>query len=397
VDLTIRDRPPARSDRARPEFTGLEADERIRIRLAFRLHRVTFHFLLAEQTDAAVGFHERDNGVAVVVLLYYAQVIRLHARHEADLAGEHVLFERRDLSCHLGEGEPGATVTSPCSKVLEYWERRTAVDGLSKMDIKKLVNRYIGVNGGYLGNFSYRTHADFYPEYCGLDIDPNQYKGTTRQRFETILGSSPPHVQAKIVRGIFHCYPPTDGDATMAMLHREFMELADRLEKDTSVSFVATSITSDVVERAINDAETLIRTQGATSGVDRLHTALHGYLRKTCEDAAIAYEDSASMTALFKRIKADHPAFQEDGPRAQDITQVMRAMSAIMDALNPLRNNASVAHPNETLLDEPEAMLAINATRTILHYLDAKVSKHRAVQAKKKPIPIAAFDDDIPF
>ena len=53
------------------------------------------------------------------------------------------------------------------------------------------------------------------------------------------------------------------------------------------------------------------------------------------------------MTALFKRLRSHHPAFIENGPRAQDITQVMRAMSAIMDALNPLRNNASVAHPNE--------------------------------------------------
>ena len=30
----------------------------------------------------------------------------------------------------------------------------------------KIVNRYIGVTGGYLGDFSYRTDADFYPEHC---------------------------------------------------------------------------------------------------------------------------------------------------------------------------------------------------------------------------------------
>lgn len=32
---------------------------------------------------------------------------------------------------------------------------------------------------------------------------------------------------------------------------------------------------------------------------------------------------------------------------------------------NPIRNNKSMAHPN-TLLDPPEAMLAINAIRTML-------------------------------
>jgi hypothetical protein len=36
------------------------------------------------------------------------------------------------------------------------------------------------------------------------------------------------------------------------------------------------------------------------------------------------------------------------------------------------RNNKSMAHPN-TLLEPPEAMLAINAIRTMLHYLDNKL------------------------
>jgi hypothetical protein len=35
---------------------------------------------------------------------------------------------------------------------------------------------------------------------------------------------------------------------------------------------------------------------------------------------------------------------------------------------------ASLAHPNECLIGEPEAMLVVNATRTILHYLDAKLA-----------------------
>ncbi len=268
--------------------------------------------------------------------------------------------------------------------------------GMSKMDIKKLVNRYIGVSGGYLGDFSYRTHADFYPEYCNLDIDPSEYEGTSAQ-FEAILESSPPHVQAKIIRGILEKFSPKDGDAEMAKLHDDFVRLADQLRRSTPVTFATTAITSDVVERAMNDAETLIHTRGATSGVDRIHTALHGYLRALCDDQFISHEDSATMTALFKTLRSGHPAFKEDGPRANDISQVMRAMSAIMDALNPLRNNASVVHPNIALLDEPEAMLAINAGRTILHYLDAKLAKYKNAQAPKKVEAAIGSNDDLPF
>ena len=39
---------------------------------------------------------------------------------------------------------------------------------LTSREVTRIVNRYIGVSGGYLGDFSYRTHADFYPEYWGL-------------------------------------------------------------------------------------------------------------------------------------------------------------------------------------------------------------------------------------
>jgi hypothetical protein len=48
-------------------------------------------------------------------------------------------------------------------------------------------------------------------------------------------------------------------------------------------------------------------------------------------------------------------------------------MSAIIAVLNPVRNRASVAHPNDELLEEPEAMLVINAVRTILQYVNAKL------------------------
>jgi hypothetical protein len=250
------------------------------------------------------------------------------------------------------------------------------MSGMTRQEIVRLVNRYIGVSGGYLGDFSYRTHADFYPDFCDLDIDPYQYEGTTRERFEKILGNSAPAVQAKIVRGILAKYPPSsEAESPRTMqLHDVFLAISGRLEGARPVDSPEPTITSEVVERAIADCEALLASRGATSAVDRVHTALHGYLRAVCDQAKIAYTRDAAMTALFNLLREQHRAFSDLGPRAQDITRVMRAMSSIMDALNPIRNSASVAHPNTELLDAPEAALAINAAKTILHYLDAKLS-----------------------
>lgn len=46
-------------------------------------------------------------------------------------------------------------------------------------------------------------------------------------------------------------------------------------------------ITSEILERALADAEQLIHSQGASSGVDRVHTAFHAYLRAVCSSSGI--------------------------------------------------------------------------------------------------------------
>jgi hypothetical protein len=49
-------------------------------------------------------------------------------------------------------------------------------------------------------------------------------------------------------------------------------------------------------------------------------------------------------------------------------------MASIVDALNPLRNRATSAHPNPELLARAEGMLAINAVLTLYRYVSDKVA-----------------------
>lgn len=132
------------------------------------------------------------------------------------------------------------------------------------------------------------------------------------------------------------------------------------------------NITSDAVERALADAEQLLHSRGAVSGVDRVHTAFHGYLRAVCAKFGIAVAEDAGITQLFKAVRENHPAFVDTSPRTADTHRVVRAMATILDSLNTLRNRASVAHPNEAVLEEPEAMLVVNSIRTLLQYMNAK-------------------------
>jgi hypothetical protein len=249
--------------------------------------------------------------------------------------------------------------------------------GLTHLEVMRIVNRYIGVSGGYLGDFSYRTHADFYSKYCDLGINPYELgDGTTREKFIHILQTALPHDQAKIVRGVVerfpvgqHRSPETRNEA----LRKELLDIAKRLDA-AGVDAPVPRITSEVVRRALSDAETLIRTQGATSGVDRVHTALHGYLIAVCDQSSIVHSSGLTVTGLLQLLRTHHPKLRSTGPREQNVTQVLRAIASILDAMNPVRNMASVAHPNPQLLGEPEAMLRIAASQIAVESLGRKTT-----------------------
>jgi Abortive infection C-terminus len=134
---------------------------------------------------------------------------------------------------------------------------------------------------------------------------------------------------------------------------------------------------TEVVERALADAEQLLSSSGPISAVDRVHTALHGYLQETCLrlNATTRSVSSLDIAALFKALRTSGIFSQSS--HSQHAEKVAQGLANCVDALNPLRNQGSMAHPNKILLTDAEAMLAINAARTILSFVDASVAQSK--------------------
>ena len=132
---------------------------------------------------------------------------------------------------------------------------------------------------------------------------------------------------------------------------------------------------SALVERTLNEAQALIRHGGTPGCVDRVHTALHAYFRTVARECGASGSDDASLAVCFRKMVETHPQLKPVGPRAQDIARVLKASASILDALNPVRNMATLAHPNEDLLDEAEATLVVNVARSLLTYVDTKIHK----------------------
>jgi hypothetical protein len=255
---------------------------------------------------------------------------------------------------------------------------------ITPREINKLVEDYIGTNGGYLNYFSYSKHDKFYHIYCDLDIDVPAYRAkgnTTRMAFVEILKDAKPRDQAKIIRGVFEMIPPPEQstsptDARKLKLHKELLEVAARLEADGQVESPVIANTSEVVFEALKDAEILLRSSGPKNAVDRAHTALHGYLKKLYLDRGEVFSKEPSLTDVFKVLREKFSEFSVIIPHDAEAKRVFGSLSSALDSLNTIRNRGTLAHPNEMLLEAPEAMLYINLSRAVLGYIETKLKKN---------------------
>ncbi len=79
------------------------------------------------------------------------------------------------------------------------------------------------------------------------------------------------------------------------------------------------------MQRALADAEALLKTRGPVSAVDRLHTALHGHLVHVCREAGIALGNDPSVTQRWSVLIAQHPSLQIPDVRREDIKKILRS------------------------------------------------------------------------
>lgn len=267
---------------------------------------------------------------------------------------------------------------------------------LKQGQIIRLVTDYIGGSGGYLGDFTYRTHEEFYPCYCDLDINPSAIEGTTRKRFITILSQATPQDQAKIIRGVFKKYPcdsSLERNPKRKEIYIELCKLVDGIQ-GTEVAVKAEDFSDrSVVYDALQDSEVLLKDRGAKSALDRVHTAIHGYLKAKCNESGIQLTRDANIIECFKALRSYHPTFKSLGEHDQEVKKVLNGLSSIIDALNNLRNRGSLAHPNDNILKDAESHLMINVAKTLLRYLSERLDE----KVSDKHIFQKAGNDDLPF
>ena len=142
------------------------------------------------------------------------------------------------------------------------------------------------------------------------------------------------------------------------------------VEKYEVIDFSAISLT-EVISKAINDAELLMEQGKYDSAFDRIHTAYHGYLRKVLDNKGLCYEESDTLSQLYTKLHTKISSNISSSEIAELIRTSLRSGSGIIAAINEMRNKHSLSHPNDDLLQKREAQFAIKLVRDISDYINS--------------------------
>lgn len=146
--------------------------------------------------------------------------------------------------------------------------------------------------------------------------------------------------------------------------------LRESEDNSTDVSFQQIVTRSETIQKAVGDAEVFIRDGRYDSAVDRVHTAFHGYLRTLLKEHNVAYEEDDGLPALFTKLHGYYKTSIQPSVVADRVRTILRSAGGMINAVNELRNNNTIAHPNGELIQAREARLVIRLVNAIVDYIE---------------------------
>ncbi len=170
--------------------------------------------------------------------------------------------------------------------------------------------------------------------------------------------------QASIIETIAGKIYGRQGDNYLTDVEIEIM-----VEQHEIIDFTMISVTS-IITQSISDAELFMKEGKYASAFDRVHTAFHGYLRKILDDMEVQHEESETINQLYNKLHNEIECRIEPEPVAGLIKTLIRSASGVISSINDIRNRHSLSHPNEEIIGEREALLAIRIIEELSNYIN---------------------------
>lgn len=146
--------------------------------------------------------------------------------------------------------------------------------------------------------------------------------------------------------------------------------LSESENNSAVVSFQKIATRSGTIQKAVEDAEVFIREGKYDSALDRVHTASHGYLRQLLTEHGITCEEEDGLPALFSKLHGYYGDSIQPSDVGERVKGILRSAGGMINAVNELRNNNTIVHPNDQLIQAREAWLVIRILNAVVDYIE---------------------------
>lgn len=158
-------------------------------------------------------------------------------------------------------------------------------------------------------------------------------------------------------------------DGIFIPLLNELVESEDDSD-DSELDFSSMENKSDTIDKALNEAREAIAKGKYDSAFDRIHTAFKGYIEILLNRHKIEYSKDDQLTSSYGKLVNYYENSIKPDDVAKRVKTILRGGSGIVNSINEIRNNNTIAHPNEQLIKESEAKLAISIIESIVNYIE---------------------------
>ena len=249
---------------------------------------------------------------------------------------------------------------------------------LSSTDKLKL-EKFLGMKGGYVLDFSNRTFEEFIYENTYTNIYDEKYNyssGSKANRLRAFWDQESNNTVGKLISDLLE-YWETESlinnreiDLIEQDLFDECNKISEKLKQNGNVENI------DVIEQYLSDGDfsklakqirESIYNNEPEVGLDRLHTFLVKYTRMLCKRHGISYDEKKALHSLF----GEYVKYlgQNNLIESEMTKRILKSSISILDSFNDIRNNRSLAHDNR-ILNYHESILISNNVLSIIKFIE---------------------------
>lgn len=242
---------------------------------------------------------------------------------------------------------------------------------------REALERALGMEGGYVLNFSDRTFDDFFFETVNIDTSASSTffngRGTSKaKRLRSFIEKAQPHLVGKVLRELweyrdaeaFYAAPAAD-EKTRTLYFSAVARFEGQVDQIDTTGIEAFE-PSETLEELVASIRRDLDAKKPQTAIDRLHTyclkRFAALIRKHGGPECGKDDPLHSRVGKYVRLLQQHHNLTPLSER------IVKSSISVFEEMNPIRNNQSFAHDNETLVTMDEARFIFDSITAFLRF-----------------------------